>query len=164
MPHRDFKIDYVPGNLIMRSGRNWTAVWFFAGLGALHLSIAIPAFMHGHWEGYLSLGFGIVFIGVSVVCWLARYELAILSDRRLVRVRTGYRRVSFEKEIPFTDVRAVRLTMTGGHDLTDSRIELLCDREDIECPPTPVPQEQALCLAITMGVELIKVLPLERDS
>src|SRR5437868_830420 len=44
MPHRDLEITYVPANLILRSGRNWTAVWFFAGLGALHMSIAIPAF------------------------------------------------------------------------------------------------------------------------
>jgi len=164
MSHRDFEIDYVPGNLIMRSGRNWTAVWFFAGLAALHMSVAVPSFMHGHWEGYLSCGFAIVFTCVSLFCWAARYELAILSDKRLVRVRAGYRRISLEHHVRFSDIRAVRLTCTGGNDPTDSRIELLCDSNDIECPPTPVPQQQALCLAVTMGVELIKILPDDRRS
>jgi hypothetical protein len=38
-----------------------------------------------------------------------------------------------------------------------SRIELLCDNEDLECPPTDIPRQQALCLAMTMNVRLIKV-------
>jgi len=123
---RDLLIQDVPPNLVMRAGRNWTAVWFFAGLAFLHFSIAIPSFLNGHWEGYLSCAFALVFTFVSLICYAARYELAILSDRGLVRTRTGWRRISFEREIPFSDIHAVRLTMTGGKDPTDSRIELLC--------------------------------------
>ena len=34
---------------------------------------------------------------------------------------------------------------------------MVCDGEVVECPPTKVPREEALCLAVTMGVRLIKV-------
>ena len=44
-------------------------------------------------------------------------------------------------------------------DILKARIELLCDNEDIECPPTHVPRQEALCLAVLLGVRLIKVLP-----
>ncbi|MEA2735539.1 MAG: hypothetical protein QOE14_1990, partial [Humisphaera sp.] len=38
-----------------------------------------------------------------------------------------------------------------------STIELVCDHEVLECPPTNIPREEALCLAVTLGVRLVKV-------
>jgi hypothetical protein len=73
-------------------------------------------------------------------------------------LRTGYRRICVERSIPFTDVHGVRLTMIGRDAPLACRVEVLCDNEDLECPPTSVPRQEALCLALTMGVPLIKVL------
>ena len=36
-------------------------------------------------------------------------------------------------------------------------IEVVCEHEVLECPPTPIPRQEALCLAVTMGVRLVKV-------
>ena len=59
--------------------------------------------------------------------------------------------------IPFADVHAVRLTLGGTERNRESSIEILCDSEDIECPPTHIPRQEALYLAVTMNVRLIKV-------
>jgi len=45
---------------------------------------------------------------------------------------------------------------------TDSLIELLCHLEDVPCPPTVIPRQQALFLAMAMNVPLIKVSEEER--
>jgi hypothetical protein len=34
---------------------------------------------------------------------------------------------------------------------------VLCENEDVECPPTRIPRQQALFLAMAMNVRLIKV-------
>jgi len=54
-------------------------------------------------------------------------------------------------------VRSVRLTLLHPRVPQSARIELVCEHEVIDCPPTTVPREEALCLAVTMGVNLIKV-------
>jgi hypothetical protein len=41
--------------------------------------------------------------------------------------------------------------------MCESRIEILCDDESIECPTTRVPRQEALYLAMAMDVELIKI-------
>ena len=147
----------APTNLVMRGSCNWTAVGFFGGLGLLHLSIWLIALLHGHVEGYMSLMFGIAFVCASFVSWLVTCEIAILPGERRVRVRTGYRRCCFERFVPFERVRGIRLTLTRDPDHTSGRVELVCDDEAIECPPTPVARQEALCLAVTLGVRLIKV-------
>ncbi|HEY8666558.1 MAG TPA: hypothetical protein VIL86_07835 [Tepidisphaeraceae bacterium] len=140
-------------DVVLRSPPNWTAVGFFAGLAFLHFSIAIPAFIRGHWEGYLSLLFAIIFSTAALISARARYELAVLGSQRRLRLRTGLRRLHFERSIGFDGIRAVRL-MTGN---SESCIEFLCENEDIACPPTAVPRQQALHFAMLLGVRLIKV-------
>jgi hypothetical protein len=144
-------------DLIMRAPPNWTAVGFFAALGMLHLSIWAIALSHRHMEGYLSLGFGVAFLFVALACYLSTFEIAVLCSENKLRLRTGYRRFRYERFIPFKQVRGVRLTLTPDPDYRGGRIELLCPDEDIECPATPVARQEALCLAMTMGVRLIKV-------
>lgn len=143
-------------DLTLRTPPNWTAVCFFAFLGALHLSIALPAFYHQRWEGFLSLAFGVLFIGVALLCWLVCSELTIQRTPRRIRLRTGYRRLCIERFIPFQSVHGVRLMLMPGKS-SASLIELLCDNEDLQVPPTDIPRQQALCLAMTMNVRLIKV-------
>ncbi len=147
----------APADVTLRTPPNWTAVGFFAGLSALHLFIAIPGFYNGRWESFLSLAFGFAFAGASAMSWLVRRDVTIQQRARRIRVRTGYRRMCLERFIPFQSVHGVRLLIMAGKSPSASRIELLCDNEDLECPPTDIPRQQALCLAMTMNVRLIKV-------
>lgn len=144
-------------DVTLRSPVNWTAVLFFAGLAALHLFMAATAFYRGRWDGYLSFIFGVAFTGVAVACGLIRTELAVLVDQRRLRVRTGSRRVYFERFVPFASIRSVRLTLLNARRPQSSTIELVCDHEVVDCPPTNIPREEALCLAMTLGVRLVKV-------
>jgi hypothetical protein len=144
----------VTTDLVLHAPPNWTAIFFFAVLSSLHCAIAFPAFYHGRWEGYLSLIFAILFASISVIAYFARYEMAILPKQRLIRLRQRFGPIRFQRFIPFTDVHAIRLTLSGSR---ESRIEVLCDNEDIDCPPTTIPRQEALFLAIMMNVQLIKV-------
>jgi hypothetical protein len=144
----------VPITLI--STPNWTYVLFFATLGLLHLSVAVPAFMHLRWEGYASAILSMAFLITSVVMFRARCEVMFDGAQRRIRVRNGVGRFHFQRWISFNDVHAVRLTMSSS-DRPRSRVEVLCDNEDIECPPNDAARQEALCLAMLLNVQLIKV-------
>ena len=144
-------------DLTLRSPPNWTAILFFAALGALHLTMASAAFLHGRWEGFLSLIFGTVFLLAAVACRLIRCEIAIQKPQGRVRLRTGFRGAYLERCVAFTSIQCVRLTLLNRRKLSDSLIEIVCDGEVIECPPTNVPRQEALCLAMLMGAHLVKV-------
>jgi hypothetical protein len=144
-------------DVTLRTPPNWTAICFFLALGGLHLSIAIPAFYHRRWEGFLSMAFGVIFVCVAMLCWLIKSELTIERRAQRIRLHTGLGRLCVQRFIPFQSVHGVRLLLMAGHSSPSSRIELLCDNEDIECPPTDIPRQEALCLAMTLNVRLIKV-------
>jgi hypothetical protein len=154
---RELDIQAPPVELVHCTPPNWTAVGFFAGLSALHWIISLSAFYHGRWEGYLSLIFAIIFAGVTFVSFKAKCEVAVLPAERRIRLRSGLGRFRIERSITFADVHGVRLSL---HEATrpSSHIELLCDNEDINWPPTHFPRQHALYLAMTLGVRLIKVL------
>jgi hypothetical protein len=156
---RDVQLAAPPRDLVLHTAPNWTAVIFFAALAALHLCIAVPAFFKTRWEGYMSLLFGGAFLAVSLVSYCCKFELAILPSQRRIRLRNGLRKLHLQRFIDFSEVHGVRLTMCKPSGKGEARIELLCDNEDIECPPTHVPRQQALCLAVLIGVRLIKVSP-----
>ncbi|HMB95966.1 MAG TPA: hypothetical protein VKK61_08010 [Tepidisphaeraceae bacterium] len=141
-------------DLTLSSPPNWTAICFFAVLSGLHCAIAFPAFYHGRWEGYLSLIFALFFATAAIIAYFARYQMTILPQRRCIQIRQRIGPVKFRRFIAFDDVHAIRLTMHGSR---ESRIEILCDNEDIDCPPTTIPRQEALFLAILIGVRLIKV-------
>ena len=146
------------GDLVLRTGPNWTAVGFFGMLGGLHLSVALPSILDGRW-GYVSLIVGSIFVTASVVSYRFRAEVAMLTSQRRLRLRTGVGPFVYERFIPFRSVRAVRLMTEPGvrAKTTESLIELLCHGEDVPCPPTPIPRQQALLMAMAMNVKLIKV-------
>lgn len=158
MVTRDAVARFAPTQeLILRSPPNWTAIVFFAALSILHLVIAFSALDHGRWEGYLSLLFACGFGLVACACCFARHELTILSADRRIRLRNRLGPVRFDRFVDFTDIQAIRLTLSSSRSPRESRIELLCEGEDIDCPPTTVPRQEALYLAILMGVRLIKI-------
>jgi len=148
------------GDVVLRAPPNWTAVGFFGMLGLLHLSISIPALVIGHWEGYLSLAFGTIFVLVAAASTRLRFELAVRPSDRRIRLRYGSQRFALERFIRFAEVRGVRLTMSNrgnGRKPPESKIELLCPLEDVLCPPTAIPRQQALFLAMALNVPLTKV-------
>lgn len=150
-------VEAPPQALRLMGPANWTAVVFFGILSFLHFSISLPAFYHSRWEGYLSFVLAIIFAGASVIAYFARYELALLPIDRHIRLRSGFGPLKFTRFIPFGDVHAVRLTLSRSGRSSESSIFILCDNEDIECPATGIPRQQALFLAVTMNVQLIKV-------
>jgi hypothetical protein len=144
-------------DVVLRSPANWTAILFLSGLGGLHLFMATHAYLHGHWEGFLSIGFGLIFVTAAVAAGFVRCEMAVFREQREVRLRTGFKRLRFERKLAFDQVRSVRLTLLNHRRVSDSTIEIVCEGEVIECPPTSVPRQEALCLAMLMDVRLIKV-------
>lgn len=163
MPRFEVAPSTVAASVAFRTRPNWTAVLFFLALGLLHLSIAVPAFYHGRFEGYLSLILGSVFAVVSVLLTRLRCEVSFMGHERRIRLRHGMGRLYYERSVGFDDVHAVRLTATP-QDEPRARIEVLCDNEDFDCPITERPRQQALCLAVLMGVQLIRVSDQQDDE
>ena len=162
MPVREVLIDATrapgaPPDLILRGGPYWSPVVLFSSLGALHLANWTISFLHGRFEAYLSLAFGMTFVLVAVASYLSRREIAILTAERRVRLRIGFRSFRVERFVPFNCVLSVRITQVLDRDQTAGRVELICGEECIECPPTPVARQEALCLAVLIGVPLVKV-------
>lgn len=158
MHDRNLEFETQPPDVILRSPTNWPAIVFLGVLGLVHLCIAIPSYAVGRWEGFLSIILGSLFVIAAVAFRLSSHEIAILPAQQCITLRTGWRRLSIERSIPFNEIRGVRVTLAGGTASPESRIELLCHDEDIECPPTPVPRQEALLLALAMNVPLIKVM------
>jgi hypothetical protein len=144
-------------DITLRSPPNWTIILFFAALAAVHGYMAASALIKHRFDSFMSLVLCCIFTIVTLLSWRIARELTVLSDGRRLRLRTGLRRLFYQRFVPFTDVRSVRLTLLHPRDPLAARIELVCDREVIECPPTTVPRQEALCLAMTLNVRLIKV-------
>jgi len=157
MSARDLDIASPAAVITMRWPPNWTAVIFFATLAFLHVSICVPAFFYGRWEGYMSVIFALIFGAITVGCLRIKSQLIVDPGEKMVRARTSLGRFVSEREVPFNGVRGVRVTICSARPHPESRIELLCPGEDIECPPTDIPREQGLLLAMTLDKPLIKV-------
>lgn len=145
-----------PRDMALVGPPNWTAIVFFAVLSGLHFAVSLPAFYHARWEGYLSFLLAIIFMAASVFSYFFRHSMTVSAARRTILLSTGYGPLRFTRQIPFTDVHAVRLTLSRSGKSSESCIQILCDNEDLECPATTIPRQQALFLAMTMRVQLIK--------
>lgn len=160
MPGRELDVEADPGHppesVTFRWPRNWTAVVFFGALGALHLGMATSALLANRYEAHMSLIFGGLFAAVAVTCVVVRREVVVDPEFRQILVRTGAGRCAFERAIAFGDVTSVRVTLLGqGH--RESSVSIVCDRTDVELPPTTTPRQEGLLLAMTMNVRLVKV-------
>ncbi len=145
------------GNLVHRSSPDVLYTCLFLILSLMHAGIAIPAFLHQRWEGYLSGIFCVFFAGVAMICRKFRFEIAILKAEKCVRIRHGVGRVFIERLVPFRAITEVRLTLLGGKGPEGSQIELLSRNDDIRYPPADHPRQAALLLAMTLDVPLVKV-------
>ncbi|MDB5173441.1 MAG: hypothetical protein JWN51_2214 [Phycisphaerales bacterium] len=144
-------------DLVLRSPANWTAVAFLVLLATIHSAVAIPALTVGRWEGYLSLVLATLFAVGALGAVRFRSEVALQTSRRRVVLRTGVGRFCVERSIDFDGLSGVRLTAGRVGGKMETRIEILCPFEQIECPPTAVPRQQALLMAMMLEVPLIKV-------
>ena len=163
MASRLIDFDSKSCDLVMPYPPNWTAVGFFGILGLLHLTIAAWSFWQEQFAGHVSLILGTVFSGSTIFAYRFRYEVGVLRSEARLRVRTTLLRSLLpERSIPFARVQGVRVFVHDDDDHGrashgDSQVEIVCDDESIDCPPTTVPRQQALFLAMAMGVQLIKV-------
>jgi hypothetical protein len=139
MPSRQFAP--IPCDLVMRFPRNWTAIVFLSVMAFLHLANAVPAFLRGHFAGHLSAILAGMLIIAAIALYRFRSEVSVRPSRGEVR-------------------RSTKLLLVWS----DAQIELLTDEGDFDCPASKVPRQQALCLAMTMGVELIKVCPDDQEG
>jgi hypothetical protein len=155
MPARQLHLEPEQRDLVLRFPPNWTAVIFLSILGSLHLCIAIPAFLTGHFEGEMSLLLGSVFLLAATGFRLLRSELSIVPAKKLIRQSVWLGRVWHSRETAFGHVREVRLFLAGPRG--ESHTQIVCHNDSVECPPTAIPRQQALYLAMMMDVPLVKI-------
>ena len=162
MPLRTVLIDpHLPaaptGQLLVLYNRPpWTFSMLSGVLGIMHLAIWTISILHQHYEAYLSLFFGCAFSAIAVALLLTRYELEVVNTGKFIKLSTRVGRFHSTRHVPFSEVTSIRLTMTDDGTQGRQLIEIVCRDEVIECPPTCVAQQEALCLAMLMDVRLIK--------
>ena len=139
----------------LRSRPNWTAVWFCGLLGASHLVLGTWALLQNRWEASIGFLFAVMFLAAAIVAAIFRNEVSVLVSRRTIRTFCGIGRFHFSRSVSFGDVRAVRITCGQGR-LGESRVEIVCDDDSIDCPATPILRQQAVCLALALNVSLQK--------
>jgi hypothetical protein len=143
--------------LLLHGRPNYPASVFFACIALLHLFIAIHALSNSIWEASVSAFLAACFLFVAWGCLRARNQITIRPQQQQIHLHGGLGRFCIDRDIPFSAVRAVRVTLWQSRRRSRSRLEILCDGEEIPCPPTTIPRQQALYLALVMNVRLIKV-------
>jgi hypothetical protein len=140
-------------DLLLRFGPNHLAAGFFSAMSVLHAAVGVPGLVAGKFEGELSMALAAALATIALICWAARVEVALRADERTLNISIFLGRNWLTRRIPFDQVVAVRLLLGGKRD----RIQIACPNEDIECPVTAVPTQQVLCMAMTMGVRMIRM-------
>ena len=156
MPRLEIEADSHAPPLVFRAPRNWTAVAFFGALGSLHLGMAITSYTSYQSILHMSIIFGAIFIAIALTFLVARHEVTIDPQRRRVSMRTGVGRLAYCRGYLFSNINSVRVTLLGRLQ-GESSVSIMCACEEIELPPTRTPRQEALLLAMTIGVRLVKV-------
>jgi hypothetical protein len=143
--------------LVLQARRNWPAAAFFACIAALHAYIAVHAFGTSSWEAMISGILAVCFLLVAGFCALGRMVITICPLQRQIHIDRAFARLASHRQVPFSDVRAIRVTLWQSRRGQRASLEILCDGEEIPCPPTTIPRQQALYLALVMNVRLIKI-------
>lgn len=147
------QIGLAAANVAFKPKRQWTYFTFFSALAIFHAAVAAVALHERQPEGNMSLVFAVLFLLLAVGSLFVGCELAIVHTQRVIRLRTGFPKLYFERRIHFEDIQAIRLTTAHNGAL----IELLCEERQISCPPAKYPRQQALMMAIALDVKLIRV-------
>jgi hypothetical protein len=102
-------------------------------------------------------GVGAALMMVALVAWNVRREVEISVSRQCIVLRRGLGSLCRQRLIGFNRIRAIRLVQVERHGRHWSRILFVADSEDLDCPTTVSPRQQALLLAMTLNVRLIKI-------
>jgi hypothetical protein len=145
-------------DLTLHGKPNWIGASFFAAMAALHAVIAFRAFPASHWESLISAFLASCFLLVADLSLLSRHWIIIRPRMRCIHLHSGFGRFSTDRDLPFAVVRAVRVTLWQTRRGQRSRVEILCDGEEIPCPATVIPRQEALYLALVMNVPLVKII------
>jgi hypothetical protein len=143
-------------DLRFRFPPNWTGIVFFGVMGGLHYVNALPGLFNGRFDGHLSLLLACAFTVVTFALYVMRAELAVRPSHGDLRQRFWLFRTWYDREILFERVQAVRVYVPEAKG--EGRVEIVCDDETLELPPTRIPRQEALHLAMSMNVPLIKVM------
>jgi hypothetical protein len=81
--------------------------------------------------------------------------MAVLREPKQIRIRAGVGPIGVQRYVAFGAISAVRLTLMTRAD--ESTIELICYDDDLRCPPSHSPSQEALLLAMLLDVPLTKV-------
>jgi hypothetical protein len=143
--------------LCLKYPANWPLVAFLGVLALLHLGIAMIAYSARPAEAQICLLVGSFFAGAALLAGLMHHELVIRPDRGCLSMCRSLGFLRLERKVPFDQVQSVRLTFTPSTSMEKPRIDVLCGGRAIASPMTLVPRQQALCMAMLMNVELIRI-------
>ncbi|GEM_PF-3506077 len=146
-----------PADVSLRTQCNWPAAATAATLSLLHLGVAWLHREQSPWAATAALVLGVLFGFVTLAMLLCYREVELNVSRRCVCLRMGLGRLTAERRIPFAQIQAVRLTQLDRYGRHRSRIELLCEGENLRCPLTHAPRQQALLMAMAINARLIKI-------
>ena len=144
-------------DLILHGRPYWLAGVFSCLMATLHIYIAVHALASNSIEAVICSSLAVCFLFVACFCVLTRHQIAICPTSREIRIQRRFASFVLDRELPFGCVRAVRVTLWQSRRGPQSRLEILCNGEELPCPPTKIPQPEALYLALVMNVRLIKV-------
>lgn len=157
MPGRVQALLSDPPAFVLRHLPNWTAIVCFGSLAVIHLVFASTILAPHEWESLLSAGFGLIFGLVTLFHLVFCRTIAIFPHRQEIRLAWFLGPLSCQRFVPFSQVTAVRVTLTCSGSTSESCVTIVCDDREVDLPPTSTPRQEALALAILMHVHLIKV-------
>lgn len=157
MTARLVQVGPSPADVSLRTRCNWPAATTAATLSLLHVGVAWMHRGQSGWAAGVAVTLGAVFAALAIAMLLCYREVELNVSRRCVRIHRGLGRLSAVRHIPFSQIEAVRLTQLDRYGRHRSRIELLCEGENLRCPITDAPRQQALLMAMAINARLIKI-------
>jgi hypothetical protein len=126
-------------------------------MGGLHLANGIPALLAGRIAGSLSTLLATLLFSAAFILWRLRVELAIRPSAGELCLSARFLTLWSNRRVMFNEVHCVRVYLPSPSASRESQIEILTATGPIDCPPSAIPQQQALWMAMAMNCELIKI-------
>ncbi len=157
MPAQLVQVGPSPADILLRRPRNWPLATVVLALALAHFGVAAVRPTPDPLPILLGDAMGLALLIVALCIWTARHEVEISVTRQTVCLRRRVGPWQSQRYLAFGRIQAVRLIQTEHRGRHTSQIELVADSEDIPCPTTRAPRQQALLLAMALKVRLIKI-------